>query len=364
MSRKLIICGSCLQSGGAERVLSVLSTPFSDHFDEVIMILWLDWRFPGQFYSVDERVKVIGIGEVTGSHSVLKHMIWFRKFVKEQRPNLILTFFEMINLCVIAALTGLKNKIIVSERNDPHFFQHSIFFRKIINLAYRSSSVKKVVMQTQHNKEYFKNSSVYVKVEVIFNPINISKDILGAGVNSSKKKIVLSAARLEPQKKQEVLISAFAEFHKSHQDYMLVIYGNGSCYKRLVEHSRALGIETSIMMPGSIKNLWDEMKTAKMFVMTSEFEGMSNSLIEAMAIGLPCISTKVSGATDLINNANNGFLVDQGDVAEIAKSMSLIADDDQVAYNIGMEASKVYSLLNIDIISSKWISLFDSVINN
>ena len=363
MKNKLVICGSCLEGGGAERVLSVLSKPFADHFDEVFLVLWLDWRFPKRFYSIDDRVKIVGVGQSTGSHSIIRHMLWFRQFIKLQKPDIILSFFEMINLSVIISLIGIKSKIVVSERNDPYFFQHGKTLRNIINIAYRNTSVKRIIMQTQHNKDYFIKSSIYNKVEVVFNPININKEIIGSSVISPKKNIVLSAARLEHQKKQDILISAFALFHKKHPDYKLYIFGNGSCRDSLTDFSNRTGVSDFVLMPGATKELWKEMQSAKMFVMTSEYEGMSNSLIEAMSIGLPCISTEVSGATDLIKSGTNGYLAKQGAVEEIANYMSMIADNEKMAEDMGKEASKVYSLLNIDKISKEWLSLFDSVIN-
>ena len=354
--KKLIVCGSCLQSGGAERVLSVLLTPFADAFDEVEYIMWLDWRFPEQFYKVDERVKIVGIGKETGSTNILKHILWFRKHIKKYKPDAILSFFEMINLCVISALIGIKSKIVVSERNDPYFFQHGFIMRKLINMSYFLNNVYRIVMQTQHNKDYFKNSRLYKKTCIIYNPINIDSTLIGSWNSCTKDNVILSAARLEPQKKQDDLIRAFAKFHIKHNNYKLVIYGEGSRRHSLEILSQDLGISESVLLPGTTKKLWDEMRSARMFVMTSEYEGMSNSFIEAMAIGLPCISTKVSGATDLIEDKKNGYLVDVGDIDGIEKRMDYIASNEDLANMIGMAASKITKRLELSKIAGEWIS--------
>jgi glycosyltransferase involved in cell wall biosynthesis len=361
MSKRLIVCSGALQHGGAERVLSVLSPYFASGFDYVEYVLWLDWRFPGCFYEIDDRVKIIGISEASGSRNVLKQMIWFRKHVKESNPTVILSFFEMVSLCVISSLIFANYKIVVSERNDPYFFQHGKFYRSLINLAYRLPSVKRIIMQTQHNKDYFKNTSLYDKTIVVYNPINFNGDMVGSAILHKKDNVIISAARLEPQKKQQILIKAFSVFVKTHPDYKLKLFGEGSCRENLESYVSALGIKDSVMLPGNTTHIWEEMKSSKMFVMSSEFEGMSNSLIEAMCLGVPCISTKVSGATDLIIHGENGYLVDQDDVEAIGHYMSMIADDDKLAYEIGKNSSKVFSKLAIEQIASVWTSVLLSV---
>lgn len=357
MQNRLIVCLGSLQAGGAERVLSVLSKNFADSFDEVEYILWLDWRFPDVFYNIDSRVKIIGISEASRSTNVFKHMLWFRTHVKEFKPTSILSFFEMISLCVITSLLGTKNRIVVSERNDPRFFSHSKLYRNLINFAYRSSSVKRIIMQTQYNKDYFLYSKLYNKTSVIFNPVQFANEEIGSAFSTPKENVIVSAARLAPQKKQELLIEAFGLFVQSHPGYKLKIFGEGPCRSKLEDLVNKLKLQESVILPGKTKNIWEEMKKAKVFVMSSEYEGMSNSLIEAMALGVPCISTKVSGATDFIQDGVNGYLVEQNDVFAISERMGWIVDDEVCSQEMSKSSSQIYTLLNLDRISKQWIDL-------
>ena len=93
-----------------------------------------------------------------------------------------------------------------------------------------------------------------------------------------------------------------------------------------------------------------------MFVLTSEYEGMSNSLIEAMCLGLPCISTKVSGATDLIQSGDNGVLIDIDDTQGLLIAMTEIADNPVYAKIIGENATQIYQILKSEVISKHWVS--------
>ena len=108
----------------------------------------------------------------------------------------------------------------------------------------------------------------------------------------------------------------------------------------------------------------DEMKKASMFVLSSNFEGMSNALIEAMCLGLPCISTKVSGSTDLINDGANGLLIDLDDREQLFNAMKRIIEDEEFALSLGMEATKIYSQLNVDKISKEWVHYINRFMSN
>ena len=105
-----------------------------------------------------------------------------------------------------------------------------------------------------------------------------------------------------------------------------------------------------------IADVYNSIKNASMFIMTSEYEGMSNSLIEAMCLGLPCISTKVSGATDLIRNGENGILIDVDDVIALTEAMSTLAENAEFAYKLSINAAKTYQKLKSDIIAKQWIN--------
>lgn len=358
--KKIIVNTGTLSSGGAERVLSILSTPFADAFDEVQYVMWLDAKYPDIFYNIDPRIKIVRISKESGSSKIWKQVIWFRKYVKEENPNIVLSFMVMVDFTVTMALIGTGIPQIVAERNDPRYFGKHQWLRELINLSYHTPDVKGILMQTQNNKEYFKSKKLYNKTDVIYNPIMMPDEIVGKALKTEKEDLIVSVGRLTHQKCQDVLIKAFARFHKSHPSYKLCIFGEGEKRKELENLAKELSISNVVLLPGRSTKVMEEISKARMFVMTSEYEGMSNALLEAMCLGLPCISTKVSGATDLIEDGVNGFLVDVGDIDTIAERMSELAADNDFCYKIGCKSKNVYNRVSVDVVSKQWVDYFKS----
>jgi glycosyltransferase involved in cell wall biosynthesis len=193
------------------------------------------------------------------------------------------------------------------------------------------------------------------KTTVIYNPINIPKEAIGLGLRTEKKNLIVSVGRLESQKNHHLLLKAFAKFQDKYPDYLLVIYGVGSKFDMLQSLVKELHLEENVSFPGKTSNVPEAIAGAKMFVLSSLFEGMSNALLEAMAIGIPCISTRVSGSTELIENHVNGLLVDVYDVDGIAEAMAFIASHPEEANIYAEKALHVMDDLNVTKISKIWV---------
>ena len=123
-------------------------------------------------------------------------------------------------------------------------------------------------------------------------------------------------------------------------------------------------MENNIAIKRASANVWERMKISEMFIMTSDYEGMSNALIEAMCLGLPCISTKVSGAVELIKHNQNGLLINIGSTSEAEKAMGILADDKGLRYKLGKNAVKVIDDLNVNKIARQYIGCIDKTINS
>lgn len=352
---KLFVNTGTLSAGGAERVLSILSKPFADAFDEVQYVMWLDAKYPDIFYAIDPRVKIVRISRESGSTKIWRQMLWFRKYVKREKPSIVLSFMSSVCLTVSVSLLFIGINQIVAERNDPRFSKRKQL-RKITDCIYLLPDIKGILVQTEWIQSYFKNKRVQKRISVIYNPIEMDEESVGKAIDTPKEDVVVSVGRLEKQKQQWILLDAFAKFYQTHPSFKLVIYGEGSMRERLQEQIEDLGIADRVLLPGRSKEVMKDILPARMFVTVSEYEGMSNALIEAMCVGLPCISTKVSGATDLIRDGENGALVEVGDIEEIASKMSLIADNPHIAARYAEGASRIYADLNSSEISRQWVT--------
>jgi glycosyltransferase involved in cell wall biosynthesis len=342
-----------LTCGGAERVISLLSSYFINHYDTVEIVMWKDAPI---FYTFDKRIKITNIEKEINSTNYVKKILWFRQYLKLQKPFAVLSFLAKSSIGVLTAAFGTKVPIIVAERNDPRQLKGGWAMIKIRDFLYNFAAG--ILEQTEHNKKYFRGIKLK-KTSVIHNPVLMSPDIVGSALKGKKDNTIISVGRLEPQKNQALLINTFSRVHKRHPEYNLVIYGEGTLRAKLEILIQKLGLTDCVFLPGNKSNIFDYEKKAKLFVMTSNFEGMANALIEAMCIGLPCISTKVSGATDLINNGNNGILVDVGNEVELEeKILSLVENEEKMNF-VATNAVKVFDHLKIEKIAKQWINYLD-----
>lgn len=157
-----------------------------------------------------------------------------------------------------------------------------------------------------------------------------------------------------PQKNQKMMIAAFAEVVKKHPDYQLVIYGEGPSREELEKHVRELGVEEHVLLPGNVTDIHDRIKDAEMFVLSSDYEGMPNALIEAMCLGLPSVSTKVSGATDLIKDHENGILTDLNDQKQLENAMLELIENKELSERLAINAAKLNQELEVSKIMQQW----------
>lgn len=343
--KTLFVSDATLYSGGAERVLSVLSSHFADEYERVVYILWLHYPI---FYEIDDRVEIVDIEERSGKKNILQKMWWFRQYVIKEKPDLILSFLYPWSMKVITSLLLTSYKIVVAERQDPRIVFGGALGGYLRKCLYKKA--KGIVVQTDSNSKYYQGD-----VKVIYNPISISEEKRGCAIRAKKEKTIVSVGRLIPQKNRELLIKAFARFYKSHPDYSLIIYGDGHLKESLHRLAESYHIANVVKMPGNSSNVIESISNATAFVLSSNYEGMPNALIEAMCIGLPCISTKVSGATDLIESGKNGLLVELNDVEAMARAMSFIVEHDSEREKMSIEATNIFDLLNQDMICRKWI---------
>lgn len=356
MKTLLLTCGT-LESGGAERVISILSSPFADHFDKVWIVTW---REAPVFYSFDPRITIISLPKVAKSEQIMKKGMAFRKIVKNLQPSIVLSFLAPFNMLTLVFLKGIFVVKIVAERNDPRFIKGGLIMRIIRNNLYKQADG--ILCQTQFIKKCF-SKHLQSNISIIYNPTFLKPELVGKALGSKKLNKIVSVGRLHPQKNQKMLIDAFVEFIKKYPDYTLTIYGKGELKDELLDYIHKIGMSSRIFLPGEDNDVQRHITDAQMFVMTSFFEGMPNALIEAMCLGLPCVSTKVSGATDLIKSGENGILVDTT-VNAISQAMIDTASDSVVMERLGENGVTLYNKLKVETISVQWINYLDSFLEN
>lgn len=354
---KLLVSSGTLSSGGAERVLSVLSGIFADAFNEVVYLTWI--KMP-DFYELDNRVKRVCVEEECGSKILIRKALWFREFVRKGNFTLLLSFLEPFNVLICGTLMGLNVPIIVADRNDPRVVWGKGYQLQLRRWAY--CKARGIVCQTENNQNYY-TGKYLEKSHVIYNPVFLPQELIGKALTVEKKNRIVAAARLAPQKNLKMMLKAFATFHQVHSDYTLTIYGDGASREELEKQILEMGLEDCVELPGAVKNLWDLIMDAKCFALSSRNEGMPNALVEALCLGIPCVATKVSGAVDLIKSGENGLLVDLDDDKAMADCFTKLAEETKFAQMLSENAVNLYSLLQKDVIGKEWVNYLQSFVS-
>lgn len=353
-NKSIIISCATLGSGGAERVISILSTELIQEYDTVEIILW---KHHDIFYHIDKRIKIIDIETEIYSSSTFKKMKWFRKYIKSRRPDIILSFLYPYSIRVLTSLLFNNQKVIVAERRDPKKVQGGKLIEWGRNLLYLKATA--ITVQTIQNKMCYP-SFLKKNISVIYNPVSLPDDYIGSANTTIKEKEIVTVGRLIPEKNHELLIRSFAEFYNDHSCYKLTIWGEGPLRKNLQELIDSLNLHDCVFLKGNNNEVLKEIIKSEIFVLPSNTEGMPNALIEAMCLGLPCISTNVSGASDLIIPGDNGLLIDIGDQSALITCLKHLSENSEYRTALGLKAVSIYKLVKKDHIIKQWKSLINT----
>lgn len=352
MKRYIFFIGT-LRNGGAERVVSMLANQMAEQGMPVEILTFYDRPV---FYDVSPKVMLTSVEK--HQKGKVKGFFWIRRYFRDN-AKAVISFLAPFNMMSIPATFGTKVPIVVADRNDPTKVPSNFFVRKLRDFLYLFADG--VVLQTEDNRAYF-HKRIREKSAVIYNPVTMN-DQIGIALDAAKEKIIVSAGRLTRQKNQEMLIRAFSEIVKKYPEYKLVIYGEGPDRETLQSLITSLNLQEQVILPGNVSDLHDRMKTAEMFVLSSDYEGMPNALIEAMCIGLPVISTFVSGTRELIDPEKNGILVNCADEGQLTEAMEDLILNPKKRSFFASENVKLAEKLKIDVITGKWLDVIREIID-
>lgn len=342
--------------GGAERVVSLLANEFATKGHEVF-ILSLSGNTECA-YPLNNGVKLVPI---TDQSSTTRTWLEFRKVCKNIRPNIVLAFLTGTGVAAATFLIGTKIPVIISERCDPSAKDMALSSKLKVMEFFSRRFTAGYVFQSEGAKSYFPKS-IQKKSCIILNPLN-SESLPERDPDHIDNRIV-AVGRLHPQKNFKMLIDAFAA-SKAKEQHTLHVFGEGSLRKELEQQIQSLGMSGKVFLEGNSKKVHEDIKQAKLFAFTSDYEGLPNALMEAMAIGLPCISTDCSpgGARMLIQNGENGILVPCGDRDEFTCQLDELCNDPEKLKNYGEKARQIKERTNIETIAEQWL-LFVGLVKN
>lgn len=346
MKDVVIVTGSMVR-GGAEGVVASVANGLAQRGWKVHIISIL---FDICDYELDESVEYINISNEKKNQMLdtPRLVLTLRKQIKRIKPQAVLSFMVAVNIVTWMATRELGIKFIPSERNDPEKGRSSLI-KKLQAKAYGAATT--TVFQTSRAQKYF-SEDIQKHSVIIPNPV---KQMPEAAENKTKR--IVTAGRLSEQKDHKLLIDAFAEIHKDHPDFGVDIYGEGSLRDELQKYIDERSLTDAVVLQGKINNVPERIKDAYMFVLPSDYEGLSNALLEAMAIGLPCITTNCAGSDDAIQNGINGLIVPVGGKDEMVAAMRKLIDEPETATSMGRKARESASRYSLESIVDQWEDL-------
>ena len=351
MMKKSKICFAItsITDNGVTRVVSILLDCIDyDKYDVYVLLT----RRRKHLFELNNKSTIIEVAnDITDGR--LRNITELRSIILKEKFNTVVALGDYAAMYTLIACLGIKQRIIVSERNDPNKEPDKRLFRLLRNQLYKNAET--IVCQTHDAAKYFESIVPYSVV--IYNPV---KDDLPVWEGPRKKNIV-NFCRIDKQKNLSLLVEAFEIFRRTHKDYYLDIYGEGPEKEALVNVIQQKGLSGVIRLHDFCMDIHDRVKDAMMFVSSSDFEGMSNSMLESMAMGIPTICTDcpIGGAREIIQDGENGWLVPVGDVHQLAEKMNYVADNEHEAKKISLEARNIRIRLSKEEISQQWWKVID-----
>lgn len=347
---------NCLDQGGAERVVTTLANRFVKEHDVYIATMWV----AENEYEIDSRIKRVHVGltEKQEKQNRLSKIIYrnlnLRKFIKTEKPDIVIAFAKKANYRALLATIGTNIPVIVSVRTNPHLNYRTLSDNIMIPLLFPKAAGN--VFQTIGAKEFF-SQKIQAKSRIILNPIN--EKYLNVPKPEARKKEVVQSGRIVDFKNQYMLIEAFAIVHEKHPDYVLKIYGTDSkdgTWERLEECIEKNNVQEYVFLMGGSNQLEKDLPEAALFAFSSDWEGLPNALMEAMAMGLPIVATDCpcGGPATLITHEKNGLLVPIKDKNAMAEGILRLIENPELAERLGLEARKIAEQANTEEICRQW----------
>ena len=392
MKKKVFIVLHTLAVGGAERHASSIANYLSENDYDVIIIL-LDNETVA--FQLNEGVKVIALpnlkypDNIKKEHPGLKESVllkaykrtskkeyiyfdrflyyklhyidklsWFFEQQEDIDNSIVISFMPIPNICCSAIQKEFNYKLILGEFNSPQLeFAPDAPENKMKEKYFPNADG--FVFQTEEQKDFYLYLTD-VKKQIIPNPIEEIEVQPFVGV---RKKEIVNFCRLSAAKNIPLLISAFAQIVKKHPDYSLVIYGEGPEKSEIESCILKYGLSEKVCLLPFAENVLQLVRDSAIFVSSSDREGISNSMLEAMAIGLPvvCTDCPAGGARMFIKPYENGILVPVRDQQALAEAMIYMIEHPKDAEKMGRNAVEIRNTLEKDKILGQWLSFIKAV---
>ncbi|MDO6443707.1 glycosyltransferase [Marinobacter sp. 2_MG-2023] len=372
---KVAFLVNSLSGGGAERVIQTLSNSLVGKGFDIYLILLDDEDIR---YDLDDRVKVLRLKTSFLSKGPLKILILpfqaaeLSVVLRRIDVKNVISFLVRSNFVSVISGIFSNRKVVISERNYSKLQYNSKGFKgfvmnSLIKFLYKRADL---ILPISHGIECSLISDYGLdsrKIKVIHNPQDL-KAIKELSVQSGNDDFFIknngffyvTVGRLVDQKDHVTLINAFKRVQEVRSDAKLIIIGDGSLKSYLKDSVDKLKLKDHVFFLGFVNNPFFYLNNSDVFVFSSKFEGFGNVLVEAMACGLPVISTDcLSGPSEILRDGEYGILVEVGNVNEMSNSMLSLLDNKKYDYYRGKSLARSLDF-DVDIVELKYLSVFEN----
>ena len=351
-----------LGPGGAERVATLLCNFWAAQ-DHKIILATFETTHARPFHRLDDAIEVRDLEIFGGCSGVatkltknLHRVLRLRSLVREFRPDAVVAFTTDANVVTLCACYGLGVPVVISERNQPDRPGLGRVHKLARRICYPFADC--MVVQTNAIAAWVE-TRFRIPVLVIPNPVLPS---LAAKDQSrgacSERFYLIAVGRLTHQKGFDVLIQSFAAVATKHPDWCLTIYGEGPERPRLERLRKSTGLYDRVALPGLIEDVSGPLREASLFVHCSRFEGYPNTLLEALASGLPVVATDCPGGTaEILANGSYGILVPPDDVSAMAAALDSMMSNPDRRSHFAHTARDAVVHLGIAHVGTRWLDL-------
>jgi len=354
---RLLFVGYLHGYGGAEKQLIMLANEMAERCHDVALVslsennpcFQISSKVSYDYFLDRYKLRLLNIGS---------RFLYLKRKIKEIAPDLIIHF--NLQSAYMCAFMGKKISLstIYAERGDPYDKEYTGMLAII-----RKFMCKKIggfVFQTKGAQEFF---PLYVREKsiVVSNPIFINPKEYNR-VSAPDNRIV-TVGRLHEQKNHRLLINAIAKLPLEYKQYRVEIYGAGELKEELQKQIDENNLTHQVFLMGACSNVIEKIKNAALFVLTSDYEGMPNALMEAMALGIPCISTdcRPGGARELIKSGEEGLIVPCNNAEKLKAALIQMLDNQFAAEKMGEKAKDKMKNFAPEIIYSRWEGFFELI---
>ena len=349
---KIMFVIPSIRNGGAERVITRLSTGLIEAGYEIHI---MEFFRPVQGYTLDSRVQLHSMFETEVEYdktSFLMRNKMMRQEILSIKPDAIIPFLEYV--CQKTQLSLLFTKyfkrIVVTLRNSPTVGKRKDKFLRLLSIWMSNSCIAQSKRQAGYLPGWLQH-----KIFAIANPIEYVEEPF---CEKSKEIRFIAAGRLVEQKNYAFMISSFAKVAK-HRNVYLDIFGVGEQKMQLSKMIDDLKLSEKITLRDYSQNLIEEYRKSSIYILTSNWEGMPNALLEAMALGMPCIATDCpTGPAELISDKKYGILVPMNDEEALVGVMIRLIDDPELRKELGHAAREhILGEYSLSRITAQWIEI-------